>query len=200
MFNAYTTTAKMGPRTFIEQALASFLAPRPVEVQVRSAEEVQKLREATINRPTERRISEYVLKDYTVEKMADKMFNLSLKIEAAHRAGKHDEAKALLKKGEHYETIAEAKELIEPGFKTKVEELVKAKIVGITRGRKGTIHRMNAAVVHGLDGSATNVAEQPEPVMDTELRDAFSQVADPALVEALNALSQTAQQGGQSTL
>lgn len=202
MFNTFATTEKMGPRTFSAMALAAWTNPQPAPAPaVRTAEQILAMREAEIIRPAERRVSEFLLKSYTVEKMAEKMFDLAIQIEFANRAHKTDEAEKLDQKGKHYETIAEAKELIEPGFKLRVEELVKAKLATIVRGRKGGIHRMPAGVAHGMDGGAVEVGEQPEPIVDEDLRDAFSQVADPALIEALNALSQSAQQqGGQSTL
>jgi hypothetical protein len=203
MFNVNTNGVKMGPRTYMDLAFTAFMNPQPEVAPVRTAEDILKMREATIIRPTERRVSEFVLKQYTVEKMADKMFDLALQIESLKRAHKTDEVAKLEEKGKHYETIAEAKEMLEPGFKAKVEALVKARVEGIVRGKRGTIHRVVplTPVAHGLDGSMAEVAEQPEPVMDSELRDAFSQVADPALLEALNALSMSAQQpGGESSL
>jgi hypothetical protein len=201
MFNTFTTTEKMGPRTFSALSLAVLSNPQPAPVPaVRTADQILAMREAEIVRPAERRVSEFLLKSYTVEKMAEKMFDLAIQLELATRAGKTDEAEKLDQKGKHYETIAEAKELIEPGFKVKVEEMVKARLATIVRGRKGGIHRMPTNVAHGMDGGAVEVGEQPEPLIDEDMRDAFSQVADPALVEALNALSMSTQQGGQSTL
>lgn len=191
---------KIGMFAFLDAAMAHAMSPAPVVAPVRTAEQVRDLRNATVTRPTERRISEHVLKEWTVEKMATKLFDLALKRELALRAGRDEEVKTLDKKVKHYEVICEAKELLEPGFQVKVTKLVEARGERIIRSANGTIHRMEGMLAHAMDGGQANVGEQPEPLMDEELKDAFSQIADPALVDALNALSQTAQQGGQSTL